>query len=66
MAGVDVSEQLVEQVSATRVIPEVMMRVDDRELGFEDLLDKLGEPFRIRQRAAIGAGFGGHGILSAG
>src|SRR5215469_10199837 len=31
MPGVDVREQLVEQVSAPRVIPQVMMRVDDRE-----------------------------------
>ena len=29
---------LVEQVAAARVVPQVMVRVDDRQPGFEDLL----------------------------
>ena len=60
---IDVGPELVEQIAATRVIPEMMVRVDDRQTGFEDLLRQLAEPCDIGQRAGIGAGFDGHGIL---
>ena len=59
--------ELVEEIAAARVIPEMMMRVDDRQIGFEDLLTQLAEPFGVGKRARIGTGFasgvGGHGIL---
>jgi hypothetical protein len=46
------------------MIPDVVMRIDDRQLGFENVLAKLAEPFRIGQRPRIGTGFdGGHGGL---
>jgi len=41
----------------------MMVRVDDRQTGFEDLLRQLAEPRDIGQRAGIGASFDGHGIL---
>ena len=41
-----------------------MMRVDDRQIGLEDLLGQLAEPCGIGQRTGIGAGFDGHAILS--
>ena len=55
--------ELVEEIAAARVIPEMMMRVDDRQTRFEGLLRQLAEPCDIGQRAGIGAGFDGHGIL---
>src|SRR5438477_275263 len=64
---IDVGQQLVEQIAAPWMIPEMMMRVDDRQFGLEDLLDALAEPFRVGQRARIGAGVAaggwGHGVL---
>ena len=63
MPGVDVGQEVVEQITAARVIPEMMMRVDDRQVGLEDLLGQLTEPFGVGQRAGIGAGFDWHGIL---
>src|SRR5207237_1044873 len=55
---------------AARVIPEMMVRIDDRQIGIEDLLGQLAKPIGVRQRAGIGAGFasgvGGHGILPRG
>ena len=42
---------------AGRVIPEMVVRVDDRQIGLEDLLGQFGEPCKVRQRARIGAGF---------
>ena len=67
MPGVDVGQEVVEQITAARVIPEMMMRVDDRLIGLEDLLGQLAEPIGIGQRAGIGAGFDngvwGHGVL---
>jgi hypothetical protein len=44
----------------------MMVRVDDRQIGFEDLLAQFGEPFRVGQRAGIGKGFDGHGISPRG
>jgi hypothetical protein len=48
----------------------MMVRVDDRQIGLENILGQLAEPFGIGQRAGIGAGFAngvwGHGILRGG
>jgi hypothetical protein len=67
VARIDVGQQLVEQIAAAWVIPEMMVPVDDRQIGIEDLLLELAEPFGIGQRARIGAGFAdglwGHGIV---
>src|SRR6516162_1672020 len=63
---VDVGQEFVEQIAAARVLPEMMVRVDDRQIGLEDLLGQLLEPFGIGQRAGIGAGFDGHSILPGG
>jgi len=63
---VDVGQEFVEQIAAARVIPEMMVRIDDRQIGPEDLLGQLAEPYGIGQRAGIGACFAtgvwGHGI----
>jgi hypothetical protein len=40
----DVGEELGEQVTAAGQIPQVMMRIDDRELGRERLLAAKREP----------------------
>jgi hypothetical protein len=45
VAGAQVGEQLVEQVAMIGPIPEVMVRVDDRQVGIEDGLGRrLPEP----------------------
>jgi hypothetical protein len=49
--GIDVRDQLVEQITAARVIPQMMVRVDDRQIGLEDLLAQFAEPDGIGQRA---------------
>ena len=68
VSRVDVGQEFVEQIAAARVVPEMMVRVDDRQIGFEYLLRQLAEPFEIGQRAGVGAGFAsgvwGHGVLS--
>jgi hypothetical protein len=66
VAGIDVGQELVKQIAAARVVPQVMVRVDDRQFGFEDLLSQFAEPSRVGQRAGIGAGFDGHGALRDG
>ena len=58
-----VGQELVEQIAAARVIPEMMVWVDDRHIGLEYL---LGQPLKVGQRAGIGTGFDGHGILPGG
>jgi hypothetical protein len=67
VARIDVGQEFVEQIAAARMVPEMMVRVDDRQIRLEDLLRPLAEPSGIGQRAGIGAGFasgvGGHGIL---
>jgi hypothetical protein len=64
--GVDICQQFVEQLATARMVPEMMVRVDDRQIGPEDLLGELTEPIGIGQRARIGTGFDRHGILRTG
>ena len=44
MAAAGVGEQLGEKISVRGKIPEVMMRIDDRQVRLQDLLARLGEP----------------------
>src|SRR3712207_9323186 len=39
-----VVEQLVEQVSCARPVPEMVVGIHDGQVGFQDLLVHLGEP----------------------
>ena len=51
VAGAEVGEQLVEQVAMVGPLPQVMVGVDDRQLGLEDRLGRrLGQP-RLGRRA---------------
>ncbi len=63
--GIDIGQQLVEQIAAARVIPQMMVRIDDRKFGLEDVLGQFAEPFRPRQRARIGADFDGQIVYGA-
>jgi hypothetical protein len=43
VAGPDISEQLRQQIAAgLGPVDQVMMRVDDRQIGFDDLLTAAG------------------------
>jgi len=46
VAGVQVGQQLVEQVAPAGPVPEVVVRVDDRAIRLEDLLAPLAERSR--------------------
>ena len=46
-----VGQELVEQIAAARMIPEMMVWVDDRQIGLEYLLGQLAEPLNVGQRA---------------
>ena len=49
VAGAQVGEQLVQQVAVVRPHPQMMMGVDDRQLGLEDRLGRLlGQPRVVR------------------
>ncbi len=39
-----VADNLVEHVAAARMVPQVVMRIDDRQLRFERRLSDLREP----------------------
>ena len=38
MSAADVEEQIIEQITPIWSIPQVMVRVDDRQIGLEDRL----------------------------
>ncbi len=38
MAGIEVGEQFRQQIGPAAAIPQMMMRIDDRQVGFEDRL----------------------------
>ena len=57
VAGVGVGQEVVEQIAIARHVPEMMMGVDDLELGIEDRLGcRLGEPGRVRLEDAAELG----------
>jgi len=45
--GVQIGEQFVEQIRVAAAQPQMMVRVDDRQIRFED---RLRRRFRIRDR----------------
>ena len=50
MTGADVGEKVVEQVTMVRPIPQVVMGIDNGEVGIEDGLGRLlGQPRLIRR-----------------
>ena len=44
MAGAGIPEQFLEQIRMLREIPEMMMRIDDLEIGLDDWLPDFVEP----------------------
>jgi hypothetical protein len=63
VARIAVRQQFVEQIAAARVIPQMMVRIDDRQIGLEDFLPQLAEPFGVGQRARVFLRFSRHGVL---
>src|SRR5262249_40084252 len=50
VAAVQVGHQFVEVVSAAGPVPQVMMRVNDRQVGIEYLLTQLVQPREVPGR----------------
>jgi hypothetical protein len=49
MTGADIGEKVIEQVTMVRPIPQVVMGIDNGEVGIEDWLVRLlGQPCLIR------------------
>jgi hypothetical protein len=44
---VDIGQELIEEIAPARMVPEVMVRIDDRQIGLDDLLGPLAQPFRV-------------------
>src|SRR6266446_1484110 len=44
VAAADIGEQILEQVAVARPVPHVMVRIDNRQIGIEDLFAALVEP----------------------
>jgi hypothetical protein len=68
VARAGVGDQLVQQVAMVGMVPQVMVRIDDRQVGLEDrLLRALGEPGVVGHVGAAlpldGGGVGHHGNL---
>ena len=54
VAAVQVRQQFVEQIAPAGAIPQVVVRVDDRQIGFEDLLAPAVQPLLANGRGAAG------------
>jgi hypothetical protein len=66
VAGVDVGQQLIEQVAPVGPVPQMVVRVDDGQVGLQDRLRAPVEPSLadgqvVRGRAWAGGGRGRHG-----
>ena len=48
--------KLVEQIGMSALDPQMMVRIDDRKLGFDDGLDPARQPPRVGRRVTIAAG----------
>ena len=44
MPGIGVAQNLVEHVATARMVPQVMMRIDDRQVGLERSLTYFRQP----------------------
>jgi hypothetical protein len=54
VAAADIGQQILKQVAVAGPVPHVMMRVDDRQIGLDDLLAPLVEPILADRRMAAG------------
>src|SRR5207249_4277518 len=50
VAGTDIFEQILKQITVAGPVPQVMVRIDDRQIGLEDLLTPLVQPVRAHRR----------------
>jgi hypothetical protein len=50
VATVDVGQELAEQVAVARQVPEVVVRVDDRQIRLQRLLGVQGKPLRPHRK----------------
>jgi hypothetical protein len=50
VAAGEIGQQLGEHVAIARRIPQMVVRIDDRQTGFEDLFRPLGQPVRPDRR----------------
>src|SRR6185295_1759407 len=64
VAGSDVGRHLLDHVAQAAAIPEMVMRIDDRARGIDDLLGVLRQPvfawIGVEPASGGGCGAGGH------
>jgi hypothetical protein len=61
MTRLDILQQVEQKIAVSRTIPQMMMRIDNRQLGFEDVLAMQGKPLwtnRQMRRRRCGDGHG--------
>ena len=64
VAAADIGQQILEQIAVAGPVPHVMVRVDDRQIGLDDLLAPAVEPILADRRVAAGRDRGlGHGAV---
>ena len=54
VSAADVEQQIIEQITPTWSIPQVMVRIDDRQLGLERRFLRRGEPVLADRQVASG------------
>ena len=65
VAAVDVGQQVVEHVYPVRAIPEMVVRIDDRQVGLQDRLFAAREPVVADGDVGAGRGGGAHAGVSS-
>ena len=62
VAAADIGQQILKQIAVARPVPHMMVGIDDRQLGLDDLFLPPVEPVRADRRMAAGRDRGlGHG-----
>ena len=70
VAAVGVGQQVVEHVQPVRPLPKMVMRIDDRQFGFQDRFGATGQPIvadrQVRAVGGCGAAHAGASLFGCG